>query len=280
MISRNEFCLLLASTLLLTSACSRQPEAFQENPITSSWEQLSSESSGIVGGIEVSTADAIASSTVALYNPQSGSLCTASLIGRNLAITAAHCADFQVENSVLIFDRKLPVADSKTDPVYRRVTKAKIHPQYQQAKTEKNHGDIALIRFSGDLPAGYQPIKVLREKSFLKNGMEVTIAGYGMLSMEPAMESSNLMKASIELSDVNFSESEVLFHQFEGRGACHGDSGGPAFVTINGVNVLFAVTSRAATEKGGSTCLEGSIYTSVSFYLPWLRTVAAEIMRD
>jgi secreted trypsin-like serine protease len=137
-----------------------------------------------------------------------------------------------------------------------------------------------MIRFSGELPPGYQPIKVLREKNSLKNGMQVTIAGYGMLSMEPAVESSHLMKASIELSDADYSESEVLFQQFEGRGACHGDSGGPAFVTINGVKVLFAVTSRAATENGGSTCLEGSIYTSVSFYLPWLRTVAAELMRD
>jgi secreted trypsin-like serine protease len=110
--------------------------------------------------------------------------------------------------------------------------------------------------------------------------MDEIIAGFGMLSMVPEVEATALMKAQIQISNPNYSESEVLFEQFEGRGACHGDSGGPAFVFANSQQILFGVTSRSATLNGGSTCLEGSIYTSVSFYLPWLKSVAAEILRD
>ncbi len=64
-----------------------------------------------------------------------------------------------------------------------------------------------------------------------------------------------------------FSDDEVLFQQYKGSGACHGDSGGPAYTKdLSGHLVVFGVTSRSATAEGGSTCLEGSVYTNTAAY--------------
>jgi secreted trypsin-like serine protease len=59
------------------------------------------------------------------------------------------------------------------------------------------------------------------------------------------------------------------------RGACAGDSGGPAYVQINGDHQLAGATSTGAEFLG--TCL-GLInnYTDVRYYKDWISSISVE----
>jgi len=78
----------------------------------------------------------------------------------------------------------------------------------------------------------------------------------------------------VKLSNAKFTETEILFNFMDGKGACHGDSGGPAFAVINGKLFVIGVTSRAPSLSGGETCLEGAVYTSVPAHIEFLRQSA------
>lgn len=247
-----------AMAALVLSACGQQQSLNSE--------MSSLENSNIVGGEAVKASEGFAKSTVALATVRFGVFCTGSLIAENLVVTAAHCADVAKEMApgdkmVVIFSRSLEV--EKLPAAY--VTNIVQHSDWTTRNNEeKDSGDIALIKFAGKLPAGYEPATLLTDSSLLENGAEVILAGYGVLGMLPQVEAKELMKASVLLTDKDYSNTEVKFEQHEGRGACHGDSGGPAYTKVDGKWVLFGVTSRSATLKGGATCLEGSIYMNLA----------------
>jgi secreted trypsin-like serine protease len=127
------------------------------------------------------------------------------------------------------------------------------------------------------VPAGYKPAVLLSSSVTLVNGRAATLAGYGLQDMATQKEADSLMKTEVRISDAKYSETEVLFEQFQGRGACHGDSGGPALVTAKGRAIVFGVTSRSATMAGGRNCLEGSIYSSVPAKLEFIRSAANQL---
>ena len=54
--------------------------------------------------------------------------------------------------------------------------------------------------------------------------------------------------------------------QTGGVGSCSGDSGGPAFLKVNGQELLWGVTSR-----GDQTCAQVGIYTMISPYMSFIK---------
>lgn len=239
----------------------------------------SNQDQSIVGGAKVSADDLIAKSTVALAHRLHGVFCTATLIAKNLVVTAGHCTGLTKDprNLVVVFSRT--PWEAKPEEM-RRVLGGKAHDLWPQAdvSTVKGvWGDVAVLRFQGSAPEGYQPAAILGNPAHLKEDMDVILAGYGMTSMVPEKHSDDLLKTTVKLSNPKLTDLELLFKQHEGRGACHGDSGGPAFVTVNGKLLLAGVTSRAATEMGGATCLEGSIYTSVAAVKDFLVAAAKHL---
>jgi secreted trypsin-like serine protease len=75
--------------------------------------------------------------------------------------------------------------------------------------------------------------------------------------------------------DPNFSETEISFSSTDGSGACHGDSGGPAFATIKGQKVIVGITSRTTDKSGG--CHKDSVYTNVAAYKTLIDQMAAKL---
>ena len=65
----------------------------------------------IVGGEDVKEVDPIRRSTIGLYTPSrdghGGSLCTASIIGKDTAVTAAHCIQPGGPKPIALFGRDL-----------------------------------------------------------------------------------------------------------------------------------------------------------------------------
>lgn len=236
---------------------------------------------GIVGGEAVNEGDVIAKSTVGIVVRGQGLICTGTLISKNLVITAAHCTTDDARMMGIAFVRELPKnQEEASNVVIAPVDAGKTHPAWPSLNEnrEKNWGDVAILRFKGEVPAGYGPARLLGTTRVLKNGDTATLAGFGNLSMRPLVYADKLMKADVVLSDKSYSQTEVLFEQHDGKGACHGDSGGPAFVKINGREYVFGVTSRSATPMGGRTCLEGSVYSSIPALGRWIQTAARELV--
>ncbi len=226
----------------------------------------------IVGGEAVQAVDPIASSTVMIIDiTVPAVICTGTIIAEDMILTAAHCTREKAEELAVGFGLELPTEKNSEAIIHlRKVVAGMNHPLWPEINgtsknaQEKNWGDISILKITGGLPDGFKPIKLLTDKNQLQKGQKVTLAGYGLTSLifGPRF-AERLMKTEVELTDENFSETEVLFAQYKGRGACKGDSGGPAYVHINGETFLMGVTSRAAEGLGGFTCLFGSVYTSV-----------------
>ena len=62
-----------------------------------------------------------------------------------------------------------------------------------------------------------------------------------------------------------------------GVDSCNGDSGGPAYVEVDGEVQLAGATSRA-TKNFTQPCGDGGIYTRVDRYVDWIRQVAHQEM--
>lgn len=268
---------LTASSLQL--ACSPQIDSAPEMDSSFNIQETTEQDFlGIIAGEPVAAEDVIGTSTVMILDAQTGeNFCTGTLISKNLVLTAAHCTSENPRSMKIGFAKEVPRPGRQVPS--RQVISGMVHPNWPKLtyETEKNWGDIALLRFEGSVPEGYSPAKILSQKAAVQNGRPAILAGFGDMNKKPLQSAQRLMRAKVIVTDAQYSETEVLFEQFEGRGACHGDSGGPAFLTLAGRSVVFGVTSRSATLGGGETCLEGSVYTNTATVMDFIRQAASDL---
>jgi len=233
-------------------------------------------SAEIIKGTKVTNQDWIAHTVVALVssNAQGEALCTASLVAVDLAVTAAHCVTNETNTPstlTLVFSTDLHKANSS---LIRNIDRVEIPSEWNPVHSpQKNTSDIAVIHFSGGLPSGYAPSDLLPFDRSLSTGESVVLAGYGISNARADSGAGLLRKTQVSVLNPNYSPTEVEFDQTQGGGACHGDSGGPAYLLINGHPYLFGITSR-----GGGNCDQDVIYTKISAYQEWL-TRAVKIIR-
>jgi len=250
---------VLVSLLLALAACGNQSQN-----VAAALNQ-SSVDSGIIGGADVAASDSITETTVGLIFMvhMSQATCTGTLVAPNIVLTAAHCVIDSRAGAVIFGTDIKKAADANQ---YATITAVFPHPDYHEGPG-KNSNDIALVKFKGKLPAGYKVANLLPDASLLTKNLQVTLAGYGVSVEGPNGKMSGsgiLRKVAVPLTDPNYSETEMLFGARDGAGACHGDSGGPAFATINGQTYVIGVTSRTTDQKGG--CHTDSIYTNVAAF--------------
>lgn len=257
----------ISSLLILMAACkASRPSAFL----------VSENDPSIVGGEEAKITDPISKSTVAILESGKGIVCTGTLVATNLILTAAHCVSGLHPSKLRVsFGPDVSSFQAPTVKVVGgRITEKWINPT---PETETNWGDIALIRIETDAPAGYTPVRLLSDSRHLSNGMEVTIAGFGVLQMNPYTETKKLHKATVLLTKKEFSLTEFLIDFQSGKTVCHGDSGGPVYVQINGKLFVIGVTSRTIIPIGSATCREGGVYTSVPAHVDFLSESAKSL---
>lgn len=238
----------------------------------------------IVGGQTVKN-EIFAKHVVALFNQKSGILCTATLITPNIVLTAAHCANADnVSDHFVVFSKTLQVPRG---PVFRQATARKIHDY--NPKAFYNRKDLALVRFHGTVPAGFEPMSLPSPKDFQSIGKSFYAAGYG--SVTARKDVGNRQNGILRYAQLNILEKKLspdlpqfTVKQVGGKGICHGDSGGPAFVNINGRRILVGVASAVYTfdknpERRTSfdLCRHFSIYISTYYYLNWIRKASAAL---
>lgn len=179
------------------------------------------------------------------------SICTASLIGEGVALTAAHCVDGVEGRQAIMFGH-----NGKKNQL-RLVTKKKIFPNW------KVKGDLALAFFEGDIPAPYDAVDLGEIDGSQQSS---TIVGAGVKN--GAKESGAGVMRVVDLEVKGLVNRTLVALQGEsGESACFGDSGGPAIQEHDGKWIQWGVASSVTD----SACEGYSIYTRVAPYMKWIQ---------
>jgi hypothetical protein len=278
---------IIISTLLVLTACSQSGQNAGE--VT-----FSDQTSNIVGGSAVSDQDDISKMTVQIYaiegvpagNGQvkiSGvSECTGSIVAEDVILTAGHCT-VEIPNLIFLnFNKDKPKVDDlagliqflQTDANVRRVYGGLVTPEWANLlknNTLQNWGDMALLKFKGGLPAGFHAATLVDSSATFSKGQTVTYAGWGLTDGIKQTETDTLRKTSAPVLEPNYTAMEVKADTSAQNNFCHGDSGGPVYVTANGQLRLAGVISRldADTDKKGQ-CIGDSVFTKIQSEATWI----------
>lgn len=279
-------CLSLAATI---TACAPHSDKAGEISATS-------DDASIVNGTAVKSTEDIAKSTVALYitmnrggQTRFRNFCSGTLIAPDLVMTAAHCvvdmADaVQIDMSKYLASVQVAfgtavVRSAKDSKIQLRNLKAiKVHEEYvinsvENAETVPMH-DIALLRLSSAAPAGYIPAQLPSDAKPLHAGSIVTLAGYGLTNGTLQVEAKSLNKTTVTVNNPELTWSQFSYVTQNGKSACSGDSGGPAYLPSSPKGSLVVV---GVTSWGDNECREMGAYTSVGAFLDWLKKNALSL---
>jgi hypothetical protein len=259
--------LALSAALVGFAACSQQNAGLV---------QSADLNAGIIGGTDATGNEEFAKTVVLLYDKQVGAICTASIISDKLLLTAAHCVASEATSLYVVFGTDVEA----TDIIVRRVVTTATTPVWAARQDQElNNGDMAMVGFIGGLPAGYKPAKMLQDLKQLKDGGVVTLAGYGNSDGVAGTGAGKLRYVDTTIQQAAYSASEILMQQANGKGACHGDSGGPAYIQVAGERLLIGVTSRGVNDPQNH-CGVSAAYTSVAYYADWVKTEAVAMAAD
>jgi len=231
----------------------------------------------IIGGTTVDASDPVASSTVLVTD--GNFICTGSIIDTDLVVTAAHCVAAPAETLKIVF--ALDINGGIDKSAVLPITGYLANPGWQgENSSGVDQHDIALIRVNGALPAGYHPATMLSSSasSAIKKGDLTELAGYGITNAATQDGAGTLREVSVKVSK-QLGQTEVVLDQRQGKGACHGDSGGPAFAKVGGELQLWGVTNRGYPDNAPDNCKEYAVYTRIEAYADFLSQAAAQLRK-
>jgi V8-like Glu-specific endopeptidase len=160
--------------------------------------------------------------------------CTASMITPRIALTAAHCAsglDGDTHYRILFGDgldedTMKPIAP--LDNIERNSVKVWFDPMFSVNSLEKGH-DVAMVLFDKPAPAGVKPVPFTRSRvAATLAGKKVRFVGVGLTTVTAPQWVFTKQTATAQIDKVDYT---TITWAAERSQTCHGDSGGPTFVT-------------------------------------------------
>jgi len=226
-------------------------------------------SSSIVGG------DAVAvgafPTVVAVLN---SSLCTGTLVAPDVVLTAAHCLlpsylgyasqeELTADTYVVLDSANIYSAAGRAIAAAETVP----HPDFDVDQLGTHDIGVILLAETVD---DRVPSPINRSADAAPVGLSATLIGFGLTNPWYQISSGRLFEVtgmvSVSCSPGLGSNGDLIcFDQTDGRGSCNGDSGGPAFASVDGVPTVVGVTSF-----GDQYCHYFGAYTRIDAELEFL----------
>jgi Trypsin len=190
-------------------------------------------------------------------------ICSGTMITSNVFLTASHCTSFYTQDlaregfvAYVSLDQSIPfgaLTSSKTTllPVAHVVT----NPGYNQSQSDSGDiGALILERSARGVTPAALPSCGLLDQLVAQNGMKTALftnAGYGLQNRVvgggvPFFQDLNPIPRMFSLSSFNSLNGGYLRLSQNAStgngGTCFGDSGGPNFLTVNGKQLIVAIT--------------------------------------
>jgi hypothetical protein len=229
----------------------------------------------MVGGAPTATTDF--GRSIVMILGSSGTACTATAIGRDLLLTAAHCVQ---PGS----DYKLVGSEPGQPPILKAVTRIERHPQFDMRRLIGHlaTADVALIKLAEPLPAQIPLARIGGKTETINVGETLVVAGYGVTVRGDGRTGGTVRAGPLIVTGQQGSLQIRLFDPLSkgltaGLGACSGDSGAPAFagsdkdLRIIGV-VSWSTGPNLTTGCGGLTGI-----TPLLRYRGWIVDTARKL---
>jgi hypothetical protein len=217
----------------------------------------------IVGGVVTSDfPDAVA------VGHRRGWCCTGTLVAPNVVVTAAHCLPDCAQQIFIGEDVERP-RDGRVIAVRAAVA----HPGYRPPDPTD---DIAVLILAE--PVDDVAPRAIADPGAVDAAETVRLVGYGNTDVQSRGGYGRRRMVDVPVAGADPRLGADLTREFVAgvpfldRDSCNGDSGGPAYVAVDGDWQLAGATSRA-TASAVRPCGDGGIYTRVPFYADWIRSV-------
>ncbi len=190
-------------------------------------------------------------------------ICTGTLIAPNVFLTASHCTQYFTSElaprgytAYVSFDKSIPFGSKTTTKTkLLAVSYVVTNPNYNQAQSDSGDIGVLILQSSvkGITPATL-PTCGLLDQLVAQNGLKnavFTAVGYGLQNRVvgggvPYFQDVNpipRMYAYSSFDSLNGGYIRLSQNPATGNGGtCFGDSGGPNFLTVNGQQILAAIT--------------------------------------
>ena len=192
-----------------------------------------------------------------LLQAPDGGFCTGSLVAPDVVLTAAHC-QLAAGWTAHVMSGDEPVASQE-------VIEAVFHRYHDGGDAFADH-DISLARLAGPLPAEPVPFATAPLEAN-PAGDTLVVVGFGV---DNGFELTGGGVKRVAGLPITLVADDYVQAERRATSICYGDSGGPAFLSIDGVLTVFGVTRSLFGPCTGASQFTRVDTYAVDFVLPYV----------
>ncbi|GAB4411065.1 MAG: hypothetical protein OHK0056_14710 [Bacteriovoracaceae bacterium] len=259
--------LVILSSLLMLVSCGEQSKFNETIQLTNS---------KIFGGEKIGVDHFLGKVTVGLYNHEKDTICTGTIIGEKLILTAAHCTEgAKAEKIDVIFSNK--ISDFKTAIGLEKYLQ---HQDYSK-EDKKIVNDLAILKLKKSIPSTHKIVDIQKSENLnMMAGDTLHVAGFGKSRVGFFSGGAGTLRATtVKIEFFSAEEDLVVLDQKEERGICSGDSGGGSFTVVDGELVQVGVNSFVLKKenRGKADCKNKAYQASVAKFYPWIAETVEQL---